>query len=190
MTMFPQEPYSQVGGCTHNLTQTTQVQARYPLPVARVRGYYYRTPLPMRCGSLSRILPLRGHLVDTLVSQVIACLRAPTHEAKVLDVARPLSAFVEGAGQRACTVPTSATTLYLYNSTKVGEWLPRRPPREVPTALSSHPVNGDGTSRAGLLRCMRADRPRGALLPVAHVSRRITQLLAQPLLLPQQQWGV
>ncbi len=25
LTMFLQEPHSQVGGCTHNLTQTTQV---------------------------------------------------------------------------------------------------------------------------------------------------------------------
>ena len=108
--MFPQEPYSQVGGCTHNLTQTTQVQARYPLPVARV-------------------LPLRGQFVDTLVLQVIAYARAPTHEAKFLDGAHPLAAFVEGAGQRACTVPTSASTLYMQYSTirtKIQEFLPAR----------------------------------------------------------------
>ncbi len=30
-----------------------------------------------------------------------------------------LSAFVEGAGQRACTVPTSTTTLYMQYSTNV-----------------------------------------------------------------------
>ena len=125
--MFPQEPYSQVGGCTHNLTQTTQVQARYPLPVARVRGYYYVPSSALSHGSLSRVLPLRGQFVDTLALQVIACLRAPTHEAKVLDVAHPLSAFVEGAGQRACTVPTSATTLYRQYSTNVQQVQDFRP---------------------------------------------------------------
>ncbi len=117
--MFPQEPYSQVGGCTHNLTQTTQVQARYPLPVARVRGYYYVPSSALSHGSLSRVLPLQGQFVDTLVLQVIAYGRAPTHEAKILDVAHPLAAFVEGAGQRACTVPTSASTLYRQYSTNV-----------------------------------------------------------------------
>jgi len=119
MTMFPQEPYSQVGGCTHNLTQTTQVQTRYPLPVARVLGYYYAPSLSISHGSLSRILPLRGQFVDTLVLQVIALGHAPTREATYLDVARPWSAFVEGAGQRACTVPTSASTLYRQYSTHV-----------------------------------------------------------------------
>ncbi len=89
--MFPQEPYSQVGGCTHNLTQTTQVQARYPLPVARVRGYYYVPSSALSHGSLSRVLPL------------------------------------EGAGQRACTVPTSATTLYRQYSTNVQQAQDFRP---------------------------------------------------------------
>ena len=115
--MFPQEPHSQVGGCTHNLTQTTQVQTHYVLPVARVLGYYYVPSLAIGYGSLSRLLPVRGQFVDTLVLQVIACLRAPTHEAKYLDVSRPVSAFVEGAGQRACTVPTSTTTLSTQYST-------------------------------------------------------------------------
>src|SRR5436190_15794670 len=41
LTMFPQEPHSYVGGCTNNLTQTTQVQTCCALPVARVLGYYY-----------------------------------------------------------------------------------------------------------------------------------------------------
>ena len=45
MTMFPQEPHERVGGCTHNLTQTTQVQTRYSLPVTRVLGYYYAPSL-------------------------------------------------------------------------------------------------------------------------------------------------
>ncbi len=200
MTMFPQEPYSQVGGCTHTLTQTTQVQARYPLPVARVRGYYYVPSSALSHGSLSRVLPLRGQFVDTLVLQVIAYGRAPTHEAKILDVAHPLAAFVEGAGQRACTVPTSASTLYRQYSTnvqQVQDFLPagrhlermpvtlsaakgltRRTKRSFAAlrmtartplksahgkpslqmsslraaALSSRPVNGDGTSRAVLLK--------------------------------------
>ena len=57
--MFPQEPHK-VGGCTHNLTQTTQVQTRYPLPVARVLGYYYRMFLAISYGSLSHVLPIVG----------------------------------------------------------------------------------------------------------------------------------
>ncbi len=117
--MFPQEPHSQVGGCTHNLTQTTQVQTRYPLPVARVLGYYYRMFLAISYGSLSRVLPIWEHLVDTLVLQAIAFDHAPTHEAKYLGFSSPLSVFVEGAGQRACTVPTSTTTLYMQYSTNV-----------------------------------------------------------------------
>ena len=72
LAMFPQEPHK-VGGCTHNLTQTTQVQTRYPLPVARVLGYYYRMFLAISYGSLSRVLPIWEHLVDTLVLQV-SCL--------------------------------------------------------------------------------------------------------------------
>src|SRR5258708_13219149 len=108
--MFPQEPHSQVGGCTHNLTQTTQVQTHYVLPVARVLGYYYVPSLAIGYGSLSRLLPVRGQFVDTLVLQVIACLRAPTHEAKYLDVSRPVSAFVEAPAHPPFTVPPTPTT--------------------------------------------------------------------------------
>ena len=72
MTIFPQEPHEQVGGCTTNLTQTTQVQTRRTLPVARVLGYYYVPSLAMGQSSLFSLLPLRGQFVDTLVLQVIA----------------------------------------------------------------------------------------------------------------------
>ncbi len=95
--------------------------------MARVLGYYYAPSLSIGHGSLSRVLPLRGQFVDTLVLQVIAFGRAPTHEAKYLGFSSLLSAFVEGAGQRACTVPTSATTLYMQSSTtrtKMQEFLP------------------------------------------------------------------
>lgn len=47
--------------------------------------------------------------VDTLVQQVLALCPAPTQEA-ICEQAEDFSAGVlEGAGQRACTVPTSAT---------------------------------------------------------------------------------
>jgi hypothetical protein len=142
--MFPQEPHK-VGGCTHNLTQTTQVQTRYPLPVARVRGDYYRMFLAISHGSLSRVLPCWEHLVDRLVLQAIAFGHAPTHEAKDLDVSRPLSAFVEGAGQRACPVPASATTLYTQYSTARINVQEDSPLATIQgTVLSSRPVNGDG----------------------------------------------
>src|SRR5439155_15183164 len=81
---------------------------------ARVRGYYYVPSLAIGLGSLFRVLPLRGQFVDTLVLQVIACLRAPTHEAKVFRLVKPLlSVFLGGAGQRACTVPASATQRFV-----------------------------------------------------------------------------
>jgi hypothetical protein len=68
--MFPQEPHSYVGGCTNNLTQTTQVQTCCALPVARVLGYYYVLSLAIGHGSLSLVLPVWGQFVDTLVLQV------------------------------------------------------------------------------------------------------------------------
>ncbi len=110
MTVFPQEPHESVGGCTTNLTQTTQVRTPQVLPVARVQCYYYVPSLAIRGGSLSHILPIWGWFVDTLVLQVIACLRAPTHEVKHSRLFEPSTRVcLEGAGQRACTVPTSTT---------------------------------------------------------------------------------
>ncbi len=66
--MFPQEPHSCVGGCTNNLTQTTENRSSQ----ARVRGYYYVPSLAIEHGSLSLALPLREQFVDTSVLQVYA----------------------------------------------------------------------------------------------------------------------
>jgi len=90
----------------YNLTMTTKNRSSQ----ARVRGDYYVPSLTIGHGSLFRALPLRGQFVDTLVLQVIACLRALTHEAKVFRLVKPFhSVLLGGAGQRACTVPASAT---------------------------------------------------------------------------------
>ena len=72
MTIFPQEPHEKWVAAHTNLTQTTQVQTRCTLPVARVLGYYYVPSLAMGQSSLFPLLPLRGQFVDTLVLQVIA----------------------------------------------------------------------------------------------------------------------
>jgi hypothetical protein len=84
---------------------------------------------------------------------------APTREAKRAIQKTSVQRCVEGAGQRACTVPTSATTAVIclrstelfYHTARKTETQPPLPPSEG-TALSSRPMNGDGTSRAALLR--------------------------------------
>jgi hypothetical protein len=79
------------------LAQTTQVQtSKQAVPVGRVGP---ATTLVL--ANLRRYVGATSLRLD----------HAPTREAKNLDVARPLSVSVEGAGQRACTVPTSTTTL-------------------------------------------------------------------------------
>ena len=88
--MFPKEPYSQVGGCTDNQTQTTQVLTRYPLPVARVQGYYYVPSNAPGCGSLSHIQTLAGMVRRYVGATSHRLSHAPTHEAKVLDGCRVL----------------------------------------------------------------------------------------------------
>ena len=116
--MFPQEPYWQVSGCTHNLTQTTQVQTRYPLPVARVLGDYYRPFLAIGHHSLFGSLTLTGTACRYVRVERHRLDHARTREAKDLGFSSLLSAYAEGAGQRALTVPTSTTTLYAQFSTQ------------------------------------------------------------------------
>jgi hypothetical protein len=154
MTIFPQEPHEQVSGCTISLTQTTQVQTRRTLPVARVLGYYYVPSLAMGQSSLFSLLPLRGQFVDTLVLQVIAWIMRQHMRQKVCGFwSRYYSVFLGGVGQRACTVPTSATQRFRYSVS----WLSRLSLNIQSlssslclraAALSSRPVNGDGNSRA------------------------------------------
>jgi hypothetical protein len=76
----------------YNLTQTTENQS-----------------------SRGRVCPTTTSLdkpgyVDTLVQQVSCLDRAPTHEATVSKRNTSLPCSCEGAGQRACTVPTSTPT--------------------------------------------------------------------------------
>jgi hypothetical protein len=156
MTVFPQELHWHVDGCMHTLTRTTENQSSQ----ARVRGYYYVPSNALRCGSLSRILPLRGRFVDTLVSQVLAWYRAPTHEAtsRAHHITLHCRVSLEGAGQRACTVPTSTTNTVLCfalltsSPTGAEKWKPIHPCPKERMALSSRPMNGNGSSRAGLLK--------------------------------------
>ncbi len=55
------------------------------------------------------LLRLARVSVDTLVLQVYALLHAPTREAKGAIQNTSMPRILEGAGQRACTVPTSTT---------------------------------------------------------------------------------
>jgi len=91
-------------------------------------GTWFFIPCPTVAGTVRRYLVL----------QVIACLRAPTHEAKCLRLCEPLlSVCVGGAGQRACTVPTSATQRFIQSIAQ--KWVGGYPspyPKQG-TALSS-----------------------------------------------------
>lgn len=106
--MFPQEPHSSVGDCAYNQTQTTENQSSQ----ARVLGYYYVPSLSIEHGSLSRALPLQGQFVDTLVLQVFALItRQHVRQWKKDKQNTSMQPYWKDAGQRACTVPTSATKL-------------------------------------------------------------------------------
>ena len=115
MTMFPQEPHTHVGGCTTNLTQTTQVPTRQTLPVARVLGDYYRKPLPIGRRSLSGCPTLAGATSRYVRGESPRLYHARTHEAKCSRLCKPfLSVLMGGAGQRALTVPTSTTQRFTH----------------------------------------------------------------------------
>jgi hypothetical protein len=119
--MFPQEPRELAGGCMHTLTQTTENRSSQ----ARVRGDYYVPSLAIGQGSLSRVLPLRGQFVDTLVLQVIAWIMRQ-HMRQKDWLFKPFhSVLLGGAGQRTCTVPTSATQRFTsILSQKGGAFIP------------------------------------------------------------------
>ena len=72
MTIFPQEPHSQVGGCTHNLTQTTQVQTSKsgspcgPCPGLLLRAIsfdwtWFFIPCPTLAGTVRRYVGATSH---------------------------------------------------------------------------------------------------------------------------------
>ena len=121
MTMFPQEPHLHVSDCMYNLTNTTQVHvSKQALPVAHVLGDYYMLSLATSHGSLSRVQTLAGTVRSSVGATSHRLDHAPTHEAKRALQKTPVQPVVEGTGQRACTVPTSATTAVIcLNSTSV-----------------------------------------------------------------------
>jgi hypothetical protein len=120
MTMFPQELHTEMDGCMHNLTKTTLVQTRYPLPVARVLGDYYRLSLTTGHGCLSHIQRLSGTACRYVRVESPRLDHARIHEAKCQrfwsqaaasfwdEQARPLSGHLR-----------AHPTLHSYSSTTV-----------------------------------------------------------------------
>ncbi len=96
MTMFPQEPHEQVGGCTTNQTQITESTSSQ----ARVRGDYYRPFLSTGHDCLSRVQTLAGTAGRYVGTRESPFPFTNRNEAKVCGLSNRVCGCTEGAGQR------------------------------------------------------------------------------------------
>ncbi len=96
MTMFPQEPHEQVGGCTTNQTQTTESTHSQ----ARVRGDYYRPFLATGHGCLARVQALAGTAGRYVGTRESPFPFTNRNEAKGCGLSNRVCGCTEGAGQR------------------------------------------------------------------------------------------